>query len=220
VPLNPVTTELTTAATDAVLGVLCVVIVFRLGRTGVSAAWNRGLWRWVFALLGLASLLGAFAHGLDVPEWVRTMVWWPLYLSLGVAVALFVVAGIHDWRGEGAARAALPWGIAIGVGFFGLTQVLGGAFLVFVVYEGLAMVAALAIYVGLRTRARFPGAGTIAAGITLSIVAAVVQASALSARVIVPLDHNGLFHLLQIAATVTLAVGVSAGLRSSAGARR
>ncbi len=108
----------------------------------------------MLGLLGLASVLGAIAHGFDWSESARAVLWLPLYLSLGLTVSLFFVGAIHDWRGEAAARALLPWAIGIGAGFVALSQLLGGAFLIFVIYEGAAMLAALAIYLFLGTTGR------------------------------------------------------------------
>jgi hypothetical protein len=197
-----------------VLGLFCAVIVVRLVKAPVQATWKRALWCWVFALLGLASVLGTLAHGFEIPESVRGSLWRPLYLSLGLTVALFVVAGIHDWRGEASARAVLPWALAVGVGFFALTQLSSGAFLVFLVYEGAAMLATLAMYLFLAVRGRLAGVGMMVLGIGLSIVAAGVQASTLSARLMVPFDHNGLFHLVQLMGTAALANGLWRGLES------
>lgn len=213
-PLNPSATELTTAATDAALGVLCVALSLRLLTIRVKATWKRALWVWVLGLLGLASFLGTVAHGLDLSDSVRALLWLPLYFSLGLTVALFVVGGIYDWRGEATARALLPWALGIAVSFFLLTQLLGGAFLIFVAYEAAAMLAALAIYVCLGTAGRLAGAGMVTLGIGLSIVAAAVQASALSVRLIVPFDHNGLFHLVQLIATAALGSGLRRGLEA------
>jgi Family of unknown function (DUF6962) len=126
--LNPSATELTTAATDAALGLLCLVVVLRLVAIPVNATWKRALWCWVFGLLGLASVLGTVVHGFELSESVLQILWWPLYLSLGLTVALFLVGGIHDWRGEAAARALLPWAVGLGAGFFALTQLLGAHF--------------------------------------------------------------------------------------------
>jgi hypothetical protein len=207
-------TELTTAATDAAVGLLCLAVLLRLVAIPVNATWKRALWCCVFGLLGLASFLGAVVHGLELSESVRALLWRPLYLSLGLAVALFLIGGIHDWRGETAARALLPWAIGIGVSFFALTQLLAGAFLIFVVYEATAMVATLAMYLILSTTGRLAGARMITVGIGLSIVAAAVQASALSLRLIVPFDHNGLFHLVQLMATAALANGLLRGLET------
>jgi len=205
-------TELTTAATDAVLGVLCLAVLWRLAVLRVSATWKRGLWCWVFGLLTIACVLGTVVHGLELPEPVRVGLWHPLNLSLGLTVGLFLVGGVYDWRGEGAARALLPWAMALGVGFFVITQFLGGLFLTFVIYEAAALTATLAMYIALGTAGRLPGAGTVALGIGLSIVAAAIQASTLSVRVIVPFDHNGLFHLVQLVATAVLAIGLRRGL--------
>jgi hypothetical protein len=211
--LDASATELTTAATDAGLGLFCLAIVARLVAIRVNATWKRALWCWVFGLLAMSSILGAAAHGLELSEATLGPLWWILYVSLGVTVALFVVGGIHDWRGERPARVALPWAIGIGAGFAALTQLLGGAFVIFVVYEAAAMVAALAIYAFLTTR-RLAGAGMIAVGTGLSIVAAAVQASALAVRVIVPFDHNGLFHLVQLGAAAALANGLRRALET------
>lgn len=208
-------TELTTAVTDAALGLLCVVIVVRLVAIPVTATWKRALWCWAFGLLGLASALGAVAHGLKLSPSALGAIWWVLYLSLGVTVALFVVGGLHDWRGERAARAALVWAIGVGASFAALTQLLGGAFVIFVAYEAAAMVAALAIYVFLAASTRLAGAGMMAVGIGLTIAAAAVQASAASVRLGVPLDHNGLFHLVQLGATAALASGLRRGLETT-----
>ena len=212
--LAPSATELTTAATDAALGLLCFVVLLQLVAIPVGATWKRAVWCWVFGLLGLASVLGAVVHGFQLSESVQATLWRPLYLSLGLTVALFLVGGTYDWRGETAARALLPWAIGIGASFFALTQLLGGAFLIFVVYEALAMVATFAMYVFLSTTGRLAGSGTIALGIALSIVAAAVQASAISLRLIVPFDHNGLFHLVQLMATAAFANGLRRGLET------
>ena len=215
--LNPSATELTTAATDAALGLLCLAVLLRLRAMEVNAIWKRALWCWVFGLLVVASVLGTVVHGLELPESLRSVLWRPLYLSLGLTVALFLVGGIYDWRGEAAARALLPWAAGIGVIFFAVTQLSGGAFLIFVVYEAIAMLATLAMYVFLSTTGRLAGAGMMTVGIGLSIVAAAVQASALNVRLIAPFDHNGLFHLVQLTATAALSNGLRRGLETKRG---
>lgn len=205
---NQPITELTTAATDAAMGVLGIALVLRLRAVNTSAAWSRTVWTWVFLLLVVASGLGAVAHGVALPAPVRAVLWHPLYLSLGLSIALFMVGAVADGRGENASRALLPWAIGTGVAFFALSQLLGGAFLIFVVYETVAMVVALGIYVSLAARRHLPGAWLVSAGIALTLVAAAVQASSLRVDVLIPLDHNGLFHLVQMVATVVVARGV------------
>jgi len=201
-------TELTTAATDAVLAIVCMVIAWWL--LDARPSWTRTVWIWLFTLTALASVLGAAAHGLALTDRARNALWQPLYLSLGLTIALLVMAGVSDWKGEALARAWLPWALAVGVGFYALTNVLSGAFIVFVAYEAIAMVLVLGIYVTLWTVRGLPGAPLIVAGIGLSIVAAVVQATTMTARVVVTFDHNGLFHLIQLVGMVVLAAGVRA----------
>ncbi|HUL73106.1 MAG TPA: hypothetical protein VLT86_08390 [Vicinamibacterales bacterium] len=208
-PLTPSPTELTTAATDAALALLCVVLLVSLLRRPAQQSWRRAIWASVFALLAIGSVIGAIAHGLDLSDAARAVWWRPLYLSLGLCVALFVVGAIGDWRGQRAARAALPWATAAGLGFFAVTQLGGGSFLFFVGYEAVAMIAALATYLMLWRRHAMAGAGVVATGIALTLVAAAIQQTSFSATIVWPFDHNGLFHLIQMVAVVVIARGLS-----------
>jgi hypothetical protein len=210
-------TELTTAATDALLGATCFAAALQLLATSTAAAWKQTLWMAVFGLLSCGSWLGAVAHGLQWTDAARARIWRPLYLSLGLAVALVFVGAVYDWRGEAAARGLLPLALGVGLLFFAVTQMFGGAFLLFVVYEGAATCVALVIYAALVVSGGMPGAGAITLGIGLSLIAAAIQASDLSVRVVVRFDHNGLFHLVQIAGVILLASGLRASLRPDVG---
>jgi hypothetical protein len=194
-------TELTTSATDAVLAMECLVIMVCLRRAAPVNHWRTGLWCWVFGLLAFSAILGAVIHGFVLPSSTRAALWLPLYLSLGVLVALFMVGAIYDWLG-------------VGVAFFGLTQFFSGGFGLFVVYEALVMVSALAIYLRLAATHRLKGAGVIAAAIVLNLLAAGLQASHVSVRLLFQFDHNGLYHLVQMIATATLGLGLGLGLGS------
>jgi len=206
---NPVATEVTTAVTDAMLAVLAAGVLRRVRRRRASDPWKVGLWSWLLGLLALASALGAVAHGFDLAEGTRETLWQPLYLSLGLVVALFVVAAMRDRFGEPAARKALPWMVAAGVGFYAVTRLGSGSFVVFVLYEAAAMLAALALYADAARRRRLEGAGWMVTGVALNLVAAAVQQSDASVRLgPVPLDHNGLFHLVQLVAILALARGL------------
>jgi hypothetical protein len=209
-PFNPVVTELTTAATDALLAVVSLVCIAVLNQYRSEHRWRVHIWTWVFGLLALASALGAVAHGLDLDPLIRARLWRPLYLSLGLVVALFVVGAISDFMGEKAARTALLPMLGLALGFFAVTQVATSSFLVFVVYEALAMLAALGMYLSLALKRKLPGAGIIAAGILLNIAAAAVQAvDSIAITIIVPFDHNGVFHLVQTAALIMLTAGLA-----------
>jgi hypothetical protein len=207
-------TELTTSVTDALLAIECVVIVVWLLRNSATERWRTRLWSWAFGILGLASLLGALAHGLAMPPSVRAAIWKPLYLCLGIVVGLFVVGAIADWRGQRIGQRLVPWAVAVGALFFAVTQLSSGAFILFVLYEAVAMLAALVIYSLLAGSCRLPGAGLIALAILLNLVAAAVQASSLSWQLLVPFDHNGLFHLVQMLSLAALAWGLRLGTQS------
>jgi hypothetical protein len=210
---NPVPTELTTATTDAVLAILCVVALVMIRRRRAADPWKVGLWSWLLGLLALASVLGTVAHGLELSESFLDLLWQPLYLSLGLVVALFTVAAIRDRFGEAAARRALPWMIVLGFGFFAVTRIGSGTFLVFVAYEAIAMLIALILYVDAAIRPRVAGAAVMAVGVALNLVAAAVQQSSVTLDLAgLPLDHNGVFHLVQMVAVVVLTAGVLRGL--------
>jgi hypothetical protein len=216
VTFNSEVTELTTAATDVVIAIVALMCMTALRRHRAHAARRVAIWTWVFGLLAFAAVLGAFAHGIALPAETRQWLWRPLYLSLGLVVALFVVGAVYDVRGEAAARAGLLPMLTLGVVFFVITQVVSGAFLVFVVYEAAAMLAALSAYTVLAIRRRLEGAGTIAVGIIINIAAAAIQATGtVSVEIIVPFDHNGVFHLVQIVALGVMAVGLARGMTTA-----
>ena len=206
--LNPSPTELTTAATDLLVAVLCLYAVLRLGRSGSASRWRTRLWQGVFALTAVGAALGALTHGMAWPVAVYAALWHPLYLALGLAVALILVGAVHDRWGVGPARRLLIPMLLVGTTAYLVTQALDGAFVVFLVYEGGATLAALGIYAQLAMRGNRAGAGTIAAGLALNLVAAVVQASDLAFTLVWPFDHNGLFHLVLLPALALVLIGV------------
>jgi len=206
-------TELTTAATDAVIALLCGAVIVFLWRFREDDRYKTVLWSCVFGLLGIASFLGAVAHGLDLTDSVRSALWHPLYLSLGLTVALFLVGGIYDLRGRRSARLMMPWLLGLGVASYAVTQMLGGEFIVFLVFEAVAMLSALGIYIFLALSGKMAGATIMSSAVRLNLAAAAVQASNLSFHFIVSFDHNGLFHLVQMVAIVVLERGLRASLR-------
>ena len=209
-PVATAETELTTAVTDAALAVVCAAALGWWMRRRSTAGAPKAVWASVFALLAVGSVFGAIAHGFSWSDRARSLWWRPLYLSLGWCVALFVVGAIGEWRGARVARVAVPWAIAAGLGLFVVTQ-LSDDFTLFILYEGAAMLATFIIYVYLSIARGTPGAARVAVGVALTLLAAGVQASALRLRLVWEFDHNGLFHVLQIAALLVIASGLAAG---------
>jgi len=222
-PFTDVATELTTGATDALIAMESVVCAMVLWRFRTADAFKVGIWAWVFGLLTVASVLGAVAHALAISEGLREVLWRPLYLSLGLVVALFAVGAVYDWKGRRVALWLLPIALPVALGFFAVTQVVSGAFLVFVLYEAVAMLVALGIYGALAARGR-RGAGLVTLGVLLSIVAAGIQATgSVRLDLVVPFDHNGVFHLVQMVALAVLTAGLARSLATpsiSAGVSR
>jgi len=211
--LNPVATELSTAATDAVLAVLALACIRWLAIRMSDEPVKTRLWILVLALLAVASILGAVAHGFALSGDAIYLLWQPLFLSLGLVVALFVIAAVYDGVGPDAARRLLIPGLVVGAGFYLVTLLFPGTFLVFVLYEASAMLAALVLYGRLAARSGERWTWFMVLGIALNILAAGIQASGeVRLNLGIPFDHNGVFHLVQMVAIVTLVAGVGMSL--------
>jgi len=208
-----VPTEVTTAATDAILALLALYCIRWLGARRSADPAKVTLWILVLALLAVASVLGAVAHGFSLSSDTVYLLWQPLFLSLGLVVALFVVAASYDGLGPDAARRLMIPALVVGACFYLVTLLFPGTFLVFVLYEAVAMLAALAVYARLALRTGKGWVWLMVLGIALNIAAAGIQASGtVRLNLGVPLDHNGVFHLVQMVAIVVLVAGVGRSL--------
>jgi hypothetical protein len=207
-------TEQTTAATDVLLALLALASVVYLSRIGKDRdPWKARIWSWAFGLLAFASAVGAVAHGFKMSERLNDLLWQPLNLALGLTIAMFAVGVVHDQWGQAASRRILPVLVVVGVVFFGVTVIIPGSFLVFIVYEAAAMLFALVVYVLLAARRQLAGAAVMAAGILITIVAAAVQASgAVFVTFIWEFDFNGIFHLVQAVGVAVLVAGLRTAL--------
>ena len=213
--LNASTVELTTGATDAILGILALFCIVYLQQYRGLDKWKVGIWGLIFATLFLAAILGAVVHGFELSGNTKTLMWRPLYFLLASLVALFVVAATYDWLGTRAARHILFLAAPVVVGFFLVTQFIDDSFRIFVIYELVSMLAALCIYVWLAAKGRLSGAGLIACSILLNIVAAGIQAGGQAQFTLIwSFDHNGVFHLVQIIAILVLIAGLRRSLQA------
>ncbi|MCX7859536.1 MAG: hypothetical protein N2385_05575 [Chloroflexus sp.] len=200
--------EQTTAATDLLLAAAALIAIQRLrGKTD----WRRRIWQVAFALLAASGVLGAIVHGLRLSPASRDRLWQPLNLLLGLIIALFTTAAVSDRWGEHAGKRVLPAVSLAAPGFVWLSRRLQRGFLAFIIYELVAMIGALVIYADLARQRQLPGAGRITLGILATIAAAGIQTSSLELVIgDIPFDHNGLFHLVQLAALPLLVEGVRA----------
>ncbi len=209
-PFIEIPTEQTTAITDVILALQAIAIRWSLGRTSAVRPFWTWIWSWIFTLMCVASLLGAVAHGFQMTPETNALIWNPLYLLLGLIVSLFAVAAVsHRWDDE-LARRFLPAGLGIAIVFYLATQFGGGSFLLFVVYEALMMLIALWLYLScfwLVDPVR--GSGFLAAGVFVGLLAAAINAMPrMELHFLWTFDNHGLFHLVQMASLILLAIGL------------
>jgi hypothetical protein len=201
--------ERTTAATDLLLAVVAVAAAVWILHTP-GDPFRRRLWAGMFGLLALSATLGAVVHGLKISPETQALLWQPLFLSLGWAVGLFLVAVALDLFGARVARRVLPLVLLLGLGFYAVTAIFEGSFFYFVLYQAAALGLALVVYSGLVLKG-FPGARPLVLGIALILAASMVQAGGtIEVHWIWPFDHNGVYHLMLVPATVLLTTGVRA----------
>jgi hypothetical protein len=134
-------TERTTAATDVILSAAATGAATYLQLLPQGGSGRTDLWSWSFGLIALSAGCGAAFHGLVLADAVRKALWHVLTVCLALAISLFVVAVFQDGGGTEAARVALPIMLAAGLLIFGISRMLPGLFIVFILYEALALLA-------------------------------------------------------------------------------
>ncbi len=207
-------TEQTTAITDLVLTILAIAMIVNLYKTGRSLdKLKTNIWVRAFGFLAFAAFMGFLAHGFQMSAQLNRILWQPLNLSLGLAIAFFVIGVIYDYRGNNTPRWLSPTIIGIAVAFYLFTILKPGSFYVFIIYESIAMLFSLSIYIILAVNKKLKGAWLMAAGIFVTIIAAAIQASgAVFINLIWQFDFNGIFHLVQMVGLVLLWQGLRVAL--------
>jgi hypothetical protein len=205
-------TERTTAATDALLAAQALLVVATLSQMPAVHPWKAWLWIINFGLLALAAALGAVVHGLELPHRLLQGLWGMVYLLLGQVVGLFTVAAIFDLWGQPAAQNALLPLVGIGLLFFAMMVARSSTFFMFIIFQAVALLFALLVYLWLTLSGGLPGAGWMAAGIVTTLAAAAVQAGGRARFTLVwQFDHNGTYHFLMMAAVALLFIGLAGG---------
>ena len=205
-------TERTTGATDVILSAAAsgAAVYLQLLPHGLSL--RIGVWSCAFGLIAVSAACGAAYHGLVLAESARKALWHVLTLCLGLAISLFLVAVCQDAGGTEAAQTALPIMLAAGVLIFGVSRMFPGLFIVFVLYEAMALLIAFAAYAWMAASGILSGAGWLAAGILVSMIAAGIQtARRVQVSFVWEFDHNGMFHLVQTLGLILIGVGLSRG---------
>lgn len=201
--------EQTTAITDAVLVIIALTVCIALISLNSKQSLRLKLWIVTFADLGIASFLGALSHGFKWSEIPYNALWNLIYLALGLLVAFFVIAVMFDLWGETYVRRYAPIILLIGLFFWLIALIWPDSFIVFILYEMVAMIFALGGYAFLSYKKALPGALWMTMGIFITIIAAVIQATALmSFTLIWEFDHNGVYHLVQMVAIGILMKGL------------
>lgn len=203
-------TEMTTAVTDVILAVQSAAAIYVIRRKTVTRPMWTQVWAWVFALLSVASLIGAVAHGMEMAASIESAIWTPAYLALGLTMALFVIAAITMSVGHEKSRRFLLPAVLVAFAFFTITQIWSDSFLLFVIYECLAMVLSLTLYSMCFWQRRTSGSGYLAAGVLVGILAAVIDTQKTLHMILIwEFNNHGLFHLVQMISLLLLTIGIA-----------
>jgi lysylphosphatidylglycerol synthetase-like protein (DUF2156 family) len=207
----PIETELTTAFTDLILAIICVIAIAILRKSDSFRLEKQRITVWItaFGCLTMAALLGFFAHGFEMSDGTKQLLWHPLYLCLGLTVSLFAAGVLIDLKGAPVNRVVIAGLMVAGLCFYAVTIVFPDNFIVFILYQAVAMLFALGAYLYLWRRYRKKEFVMMTTGIVVSMIAAGIQASgSISMTLIWEFDHNGLFHIVQMAGIYLLTIGV------------
>jgi len=207
--------EQTAAVTDLILVFVAGGGIFFLHRTG----WNESellkvhIWSGAIGFIGVAAALGAVAHGFILSRRVHLRLWQALNMALALAVSLFVAGVVYDMWSPAASLRTLPLLLITGFGFYLVTLRFPGIFFIFTVYAVLALLFAFGAYTLLALHGALKGAGFMAAGVLISIVAAALQAKKSAVLTLIwKFDHNGIYHLVQAVGLLFLLDGLRRSL--------
>ena len=176
-----------TVVTDYALGAVAAWLSLLLLR---NAQVSRRLWAVAFAALAAAAFLGGTWHGFLQSN----LLWKATTLSAGVA-SFGMVAGSSWAVFSGQLRAFVLTAALAKLVVYSAWMLSHDAFLYVVIDTGIAFLVVAALHL-------WKWNGAILAGVAVSIVGALVQASGFTLHG--HFNHNDLYHVIQIAALVLL----------------
>jgi hypothetical protein len=190
--------EPTTLITDYMLGTLSELCAILLIKWNTSVR-QRSIQWWAFALFAaaLGSYAGGTYHGFQhtLDPAVATVLWKVTTISMGVA-SFFLLTSAITSAFAGLDRRWLIAGAALKLAIY-VTWMLGHDEFRFVIYDyGSTLAILLLLVVAERTHGVEGHRAYIAAGILVSIAAAVVQQSGF--RIHRHFNHNDLMHVIQM----------------------
>jgi hypothetical protein len=171
--------EPVTALTDYALAAVSLFLGSRLLKSS-------RFWALAFLAIGLAALLGGTWHGF----WQSDLLWKATVLSVGVA-SFGMVAGSALATTTGTLTRAVVAFAIVKLVIYSAWMLGHGEFIWVVLDTGAALLIVGALYLRRYN-------GWMLAGVGLSVVAGLAQASGM--RLHVHFNHNDLYHLIQIAA--------------------
>ena len=195
--------EPTTSITDFILGLEAFILVAFIIQGG-HAFPSLPYWTATIILLGIAAILGGFAHGL-----ARRGLFAAIYPCLVLLMVAFILAVLTDVGGIELAQRA-RWLVIVLV----LAGILtAGRFpdpiQAAAVVEGLIMVPSLIAYGYLAYRHSLPGAGYIATAILATLIAIVLLLRKVHLKFFYSFDPNGVYHLVQMVGVMLLYLGLT-----------
>ncbi len=163
--------------------------------------------------MALVGFGGSIAHGFQMSQKTYFRVWRVLGFFLGMIVPIFMTGVVYDLWGYDTSRLALPILVIVGVVVYLATMAMPATFLIFIIYESVALLCALLGYGWLTFNGQL-GAPMLLFGILLILLASVIQGTEkLRVTFIWEFDFNSFYHILQIIANFFIVWGIRDNLR-------
>ncbi|MDX2416228.1 MAG: hypothetical protein QNK19_02080 [Xanthomonadales bacterium] len=211
-------TERTTAATDLILAVefFLFAIFFIKSASGNKRA---AAWSIPFLLLAGAFLIGAIAHGFQMPEKTNMQLWLLLAGCSAFGLAHLVSASVGEWKPAWYKKSVV--GMSLAAIIFVGTTVKFSSFTVYVVFILITMALVSWLNAMCFERSGNKNYLLIIFGAVITATASLVQLiTSIHFTIIWEFDYNGAFHLIQMLAGIFLALGITGLMKSACSGTR